>query len=181
MIKRIVVFILACLFVACAEKPAQVPMNKKPVDHTEENIMEANRGLVAIEDDDIRHYVDSMKLDLDTTNIGIRYKILAANPSGVQAKRQQGVKITYSLREFDATEFCPNYTDRTEIVNVGTGDLPRGMDEAILMLHQGETGEFVIPSYLAYGVVGKGQCIASRTPIYCRITLMVVDIQKNKK
>lgn len=178
MINRIVFFILACLFVACAEKPAQVPMNKKPVDHTEANIMEANVGLVEIENDFIRHYVDSMKLDFDTTNIGIRYKILSSNPSGAQAKRQQGVKVTYSLRPFDATEFCPNYTDRTEIKNVGTGDFPRGIDEAILMLHQGETGEFIIPSYLAYGVVGKGQCIASRTPIYCRITLMVVDIQK---
>lgn len=180
MIQRIVIFILACLCVSCVEKPAQVPMNKKPVDRTEANIMEANIGLVAIEDEDIRRYVDSMKLDLDTTKIGIRYKILSSNPSGVQAKRQQGVKITYSLREFDAQDFCANYTDRTEIVNVGTGDLPRGMDEAILMLHQGETGEFIIPSYLAYGVVGKGQCIASRTPIYCRITLMVVDIQKKK-
>lgn len=180
MIQRIVIFILACLCVSCVEKPAQVPMNKKPVDRTEANIMEANIGLVAIEDEDIRRYVDSMKLDLDTTKIGIRYKILSSNPSGVQAKRQQGVKITYSLREFDAQDFCANYTDRTEIVNLGTGDLPRGMDEAILMLHQGETGEFIIPSYLAYGVVGKGQCIASRTPIYCRITLMVVDIQKKK-
>lgn len=178
MIKRIVIFILACLFVACAEKPAQVPMNKKPVDHTESNIMEANRGLVDIENEDIRHYVDSMKLDFDTTKIGIRYRILAANPSGEQPKRQQHVKITYSLREFDATDFCTNYKDRTEIVNVGNGELSRGIDEAILMLHQGETGEFIIPSYLAFGVVGKGQCIASRTPIYCRITLMVVDIQK---
>ena len=180
MIRNIVVFILACLCVACAEKPAQVPMNKKPVDHTDANIMEANRGLVDIENEYIRQYVDSMKLDMDTTNIGIRYKILSSNPSGEKAKIQQGVKITYSLRAFDATEFCENYTDRTEIVNLGTGDLPRGMDEAVLMLHQGETGEFIIPSYLAYGVVGKGQCIASRTPIYCRITLMVVDIQKNK-
>lgn len=178
MIQRIVFFILACLCVACAEKPAQVPMNKKPVDHTESNIMEANIGLVEIEDEFIRHYVDSMKLDLDTTTIGIRYKILASNPSGEQAKRQQRVKITYSLREFDATEFCTNYTDRTEIVNVGNGELSRGIDEAILMLHQGEMGEFIIPSYLAFGVVGKGQCIASRTPIYCRITLMVVDVQK---
>lgn len=178
MINRIVFFILACFLVACAEKPAQVPMNKKPVDHTEANIMEANVGLVEIENEYIRQYVDSMKLDFDTTNIGIRYKILTSNPSGVQAKRQQGVKVTYSLRAFDATEFCPNYTDRTEIKNVGTGDFPRGIDEAILMLHQGEMGEFIIPSYLAYGVVGKGQCIASRTPIYCRITLMVVDIQK---
>ncbi len=181
MIKRIVFFILSCLCVACAEKPAQIPMNKKQADHTGANIMEANRGLVAIEDEDIRHYVDSMKLDWDSTNMGIRYKILASNPEGIQAVRHQGVKITYSLRAFDATEFCSNYTDRTEIVNVGTGDLPRGMDEAILMLHQGETGEFIIPSYLAYGVVGKGQCIASRTPIYCRITLMVVGIEKNKK
>jgi FKBP-type peptidyl-prolyl cis-trans isomerase len=153
-------------------------MNKKPVDYTEANIMEANRGLVDIENEYIRQYVDSMKLDLDTTNIGIRYKILASNPSGAKAKNQQGVKITYSLRAFDAAEFCSNYTDRTEIVTIGTGDIPRGMDEAVLMLHQGETGEFIIPSYLAYGIVGKGQCIASRTPIYCRITLMVVDIQK---
>jgi hypothetical protein len=57
MIKKIVFFILACLCVACAEKPAQVPMNKKPVDYTEANIMEANRGLVDIENEYIRQYV----------------------------------------------------------------------------------------------------------------------------
>ena len=165
----IVIFILACLCVACAEKPAQVPMNKKPVDYTEANIMEANRGLVDIENEYIRQYVDSMKLDLDTTNIGIRYKILASNPSGAKAKNQQGVKITYSLRAFDAAEFCSNYTDRTEIVTIGTGDIPRGMDEAVLMLHQGETGEFIIPSYLAYGIVGKGQCIDRKSVVWERV------------
>lgn len=175
---KIVFFILACLCIACSEKPAQVPMNKKPIDRTESNIMEANRGLVAIENEVIRNYIDSLKLDYDTTSIGMFYKVLSTNPSGEQAKRQMGVKINYSLREFDAENFCGNYTDRTETITVGAGDLPRGMDEAILMLHQGETGEFIIPSYLGYGVVGKGQCVASRTPIYCRITLMVVDVKK---
>lgn len=177
MIRKIVVFIFACLCVSCAEEAAQIPMNKK-VDYTQSNIMEANRGLVDIENEEIRNYVDSLKLDFDTTSIGIRYKILSSNPGGLQAKRQQNVKITYSLKAFDADEFCSNYLDRTEIVCVGSGDIPRGMDEAILMLHQGETGVFLIPSYLAYGVVGKGHCIASRTPIFCRITLMLVDIQK---
>ena len=52
-------------------------------------------------------------------------------------------------------------------MNIGRYDINKGLDEAVLMLNEGGSGQFIIPSGLAFGMLGDLDCVeAKETVIY---------------
>lgn len=164
------------LLTACQEPAPQVPYNKIEKLQTESALMEMNRQFAAIEDSLVTAYVDSVqKADqktFTTTKTGLRYYIVWSG-EGERAGENDDVTFRYTVRQLDGTE-CDKLKDVVKTANLEKGELTRGMREALRLLPVSGEGEFVMPSFLAYGVVGVPGCIPPWTPVSCQISLLEV-------
>ena len=60
---------------------------------------------------------------------------------------------------------------------VGNATVISGLEEGILLLRQGDRAKFIIPSHLAYGLIGDQNNVGSKTTLVYDIDL--VKIHKN--
>lgn len=161
--------------ISCSDPAPQIPVNKMEREDLQGSLMEMNKQFYDLENEEIKHFIDSTNWQgkREGTGIGIR-KIKEG--TGKKVSLNDDVTICYSVRMLDGTT-CDKLQKVVKTVNLEKGDLIIGMREAILGMTISETSEFIIPSYLGYGVVGVPKCIPGWTPIICEITL----IDSNKR
>lgn len=175
--RKIIIYIVCFFcFSSCQEPAPQVPYNKIEKPQTESALMEMNRQFAAIEDSLVTAYVDSVqKVDqktFTTTKTGLRYYIVWSG-KGDRAGDDDDVTFRYTVRQLDGT-VCDKLKNVVKTENLEKGDLTRGMREALRLLPVSGEGEFVMPSFLAYGVVGVSGCIPPWTPVSMQISLIEV-------
>ncbi len=166
-------FVVVCLSACGGNDAPQIPVNKLPVDHTKENLIEYNRQYVEFEDDEINNYTDSLQLKMNKTAEGLRY-LVVKDGKGRKPVNGDVVTITYSVALLDGTT-CPDLTNRQTKVEMGKGKLPVGLEKAVSMLAVGGNGDFIIPALLAYGVSGRDNCVPPYSPVRCSIVLNAIE------
>lgn len=171
------VSLLALTFaVACHEDAPQIPANKIPADPTEANLEEFNKGYVEYEENEIKHYIDSLHLKMARSPEGIWFSL--PDTSGKKLlKLGDKVVMRYSISLLNG-QTCPKLTNKEARFTIGDGSVQQGIDLSLRMMKKGETGTFIIPALLAYGVSGYGDCVPSWTPVICKMTL--IDKEKIK-
>lgn len=104
--------------------------------------------------------------DVKQTASGLRYVIEKA-ASGKQPKSGDKIQVRYkgtlpNGEVFDATkEGAEPFT-----FTVGLGQVIKGWDEGLMLMHEGEKCKFIIPSHLAYGDGGQGPIPPMATLIF---------------
>lgn len=173
MMKRVaLVSVAALVLAACKDGAPQVPANKLPKDTYFEDMMEFNKGFVEFEMAEIDSFVSANNLDMRQTPSGLRYKI--AEEGGAKPESKSVVAFRYTVSLLDGT-VCPYIKEKEVVKKLGAGSLEKGFEEALMMLGKGGSGDFIVPSYLAFSVSGYKDCVPSRTPVRCSIEL--VDIK----
>lgn len=124
--------------------------------------------------------IDEMKADMQVTPSGLYYKITKTT-TGVAPKAGDDVAVHYAGRLADGTEFDSSFK-RGEPIEfpVGLGRVIRGWDEGIMLLKEGETGTFVIPSELGYGAQGAGGVIPGNSCLVFDVELVKVNSSARK-
>lgn len=102
------------------------------------------------------------------TESGLCYKIIReGNPSDRKPNPTSYILATYEGKLIDGTTF-----DKGEKSNLRElYQLIKGLQEGLLMMHNGDIYEFYIPSHLGYGEKGKGSSIPPHSAMYFRIEL----------
>ena len=157
-------FILGIGLLSCSDPAPQIPVNKMEREDVKGSLMEMNKQFYDLENEEITRFIDSTKWQGKREGTGIGIRII------------KDVTISYSIKMLDGTT-CDKLTKVVKTINLEKGEMIMGMREAILGMTISETSEFIIPSYMAYGVVGFPKCIPGWTPIICEITL----IDSNKR
>ncbi len=165
------VFLL--LLLSCSSPAPQVPYNKLEKDQTKETLVEMNREFYLIEDSLIQMYVDSSKINFTTSKSGMRYYI-EEKGFGDSVKSTDNVTYRYTVSQLDG-EVCEQLKNVVKTSNLERNEMGRGFREALKMLKPSGNGVFIMPSFLAYGVVGVPNCIPAWTPVRCDITLIQIE------
>ncbi|MBR5971890.1 MAG: FKBP-type peptidyl-prolyl cis-trans isomerase [Paludibacteraceae bacterium] len=178
MINKLNYILSVCLvlLMACQDPAPQVPYNKIPKENPTESLIEMNKEFAAIEDSLIRAYIDSLSLPFTTTKSGLRYYITNQGEGDTISLADQ-VTFRYSVKLLDGST-CDKLTDVVKTENLGHCDMERGYREALLLMKQSSSGVFVMPSFLAYGVIGVPKCIPAWTPVECTIT--VIEVKRDR-
>ncbi len=178
MIKKLCYILSVCLVLlaSCQDPAPQIPYNKLPKDDPTESLIEMNKEFAAIEDSLIRAYIDSLSIPFTTTKSGLRYYITNQG-EGDSISMTDQVTYRYSVKLLDGST-CDKLTDVVKTENLGHCEIERGYREALSLLKQSGSGVFVMPSFLAYGVIGVPKCIPSWTPIECTIT--VIEVKRDR-
>ncbi len=111
------------------------------------------------------------------TKSGLRY-VVTKKGSGVKPKAGQTVQVHYTGTFVDGREFDSSVRRGQPITfPVGTGQVIRGWDEAILTMQPGEKRVLIIPYSLAYGESGRGPIPPKSTLIF---DVHLIQVMKDK-
>jgi len=168
--KGLVFLFVFLLFSGCQNDRPHLPFNRLPTDYTTDNLLVINKVLAERELEEIEAFVQQSDFDFTESPLGFWYNI-EFQGDGRPIKRGNRVRVEYDLILLDET-LC---YERERTINIGRFEITRGLDEALFLLNEGGRGTFIIPSGLAFGIIGDQNCVgAKRTIIYKILTVEIV-------
>lgn len=158
---------------------------KKPVTHKtnieskefKDKLVNANQMSVKRESDEIDQYVKHKGWNMITTGTGLRYMI-TKNGTGELANEDTAFRkyatIKFNVCLMDGTIcYSSDSTGLREFL-IGQDDVETGMHEGIQYLHVGDRATFILPSHLAYGLMGDQRKIPPKASVLYDIELLKV-------
>lgn len=126
------------------------------------------------ETDEINQYIKLHNYPMQNTGTGIRYMIYE-HGTGPLVRPGQYVQITYIINLLDGTVCYDSKQDGAREFCVGKDDVESGVHQAVQLMHQGDKGLFIIPSYLAQGIAGDRDKIPPSAVVIYDISLLKVQ------
>ncbi len=156
-----VIILIICSLAACnsANSPSEPPVfdTKK----AKESLEKANRVLVNTEEEKINDFVRRYGWDMKKTGSGLRYMIYKEG-DGPKVEKGKLVSLAYDTRFLTGDIVYSSKEDGLLTFLVGRGGVPSGLEEGILLLQQGDRAKFILPSHLAFGLLGDDERIPPR-------------------
>jgi FKBP-type peptidyl-prolyl cis-trans isomerase len=127
-------------------------------------LVNVNKTLVGIDDERISDYSKRQKLNLKVNDSGLWYRVLEKG-KGPAVEKKKVVTIAYKVSLLDG-KICYS-SDSTGLKSfiVGQGGVENGLEIGILMLNEGGKAIFVMPPFLAHGLIGDENKIPPRSII----------------
>ncbi len=123
-----------------------------------------NRYLVKEEQDRIEDYIRRHQLDVVKTGSGLRYSILK-NGKGEKVEPGRLIQLEYEVKLLTGDRIYSSEEEGPLSFIVGRGGVPSGLEEGIKYLHVGDEAVFIIPSHLAFGLLGDDNRIPPRAAL----------------
>ena len=171
-INRVICFavLIAVLFIISC-KSHQPDKNNKANPADQEVLIDANKQMIQKEDRQIRDVLVRYGWDMTKTGTGLRY-LVYQNGDGIMAKEGNSAVAEYTLSLLNGEVIYSSENDGLLEFRIGRGGVPAGLEEGILLLHEGDKAKFVIPSHLAYGLLGDQKKIPSKVTLVYDIHLV---------
>jgi FKBP-type peptidyl-prolyl cis-trans isomerase len=167
MIKNLIfiVFVICCAF-SCSKPAPQLPSNKgSNVDENTAKLLEFNKELALKEDSALQLYVEKQN-GFAKNKIGFWYKIIHST-QGSFYKQNDYCSFEYKMLMINGKLL----QSKQQKIVIGKKEVVTGLEEAIKMMHKGESGIFIIPWYLAYGMDGNKPLIPPYTSLIFQVRL----------
>lgn len=151
-----------------APAPAQVERNKSFID---DSLINANKQAIQNEDAQIRLYISRMGWKMKETGTGLRYLIIEKG-DGPKAKPGKIARMDYELCLISGELCYSSKKTGPKEFRIGRGGVESGLEEGILLLHKGDRAKFILPSHLAFGLVGDQDKIPGRCALIYDVHLL---------
>lgn len=135
-----------------------------------EEMAELNKYLVQKDREVIENYIDRKKLRMTESSTGLWY-LINKEGTGEYLKDNDRIVMNYECSLLDGT-ICYSSSDLgpKEII-LGKTTIEAGLNEGLRLLKPGAEAVFILPPFLAYGLVGDGKKIPPRTTIVYSISV----------
>lgn len=168
-------FIFLFLLLAACKEDKQ----EKDIEWSTDTSTEMNKHYSAEEEIDINLFLSRKpEWKMIKTGTGLRYYIYE-NGTGEPAKVDDVVNIEYKITLLDGTECFATASDEVEEFKVDKAQIESGIQEAVKLMRQGDKAILIIPSHLAYGVVGDMTKIPPFSPLIADISLVKIYRKTN--
>jgi FKBP-type peptidyl-prolyl cis-trans isomerase FkpA len=129
-----------------------------------EPLIKANKEVARTENEQIEDFIHRHHWNMETTKTGLRYMI---TKKGIGARAVEGrtVKLDYTLSLLNCDTVYTAQKDGPIVFQVGKGQVITGLEEAILLLNVGDQAKFIIPSHLAFGLIGDQKKIRQKASL----------------
>jgi FKBP-type peptidyl-prolyl cis-trans isomerase len=169
MIQRILLFFVLAIPVAgCSDKHTGKNVNGKP---GKTDMVELNRYFIQKDRERIQNYIERKALTMTETPTGLWYQIVKKG-SGKTFSDNDKISMDYECSLLDGT-IC--YTSaklgKKELI-LGRSQMEPGMNEGLRLLNPGAQALFIMPPFLAYGLLGDGKMIHSREVIVYKVNIL---------
>ncbi len=171
----VVTSILLLAFMSCknnyhekkqAEQLTRKEYNKK--------LIQANKGLIARDSSRIVGVIRANGWDMKVTGTGLWYEIIEKG-RGLKAKPNQIAKLDYKVRLLNGELAYTSDSTGPMKFRISKGGVERGLEEGVLLLHQGDSARFIMPPYMAHHLLGDQKRIPPRSTIIYEVRLKSLE------
>ncbi len=176
-LKRIKVFSILAVVVGvlCFASCDTEPKRQKQIDPADfkKPLIKANKNLVEVESENIENYIARYGWIMTETGSGLRYMIYE---KGEGRKVEEGTVIRFQANVSLLTgKTCYSTKDSPpRDFLVGQGGVESGLEEAVLHLQEGDKVKIILPSHLAFGLLGDEDCIPKKATVVYDLKVMNV-------
>ncbi len=170
-------FLLSVIVAGCGDVPV-VDVQASKGDTLKENMISANRIIAKSEAQQIDAYLERRGWPKERITGGVWVAEYANSevPLGAAIGYEDTVALRYRVETLGGEDL---YGWRTDTVVAGRLQPTRGLDAALRTLHHGATARVIVPSEMAYGVVGDGDRIRSRMVLVYTVEVLKVNKMKD--
>lgn len=162
------------LSVSCNQKTEPDNRENLSVKELKEPLIKSNKYLTRSEKEDIDDYVKRYHLDMKSTGTGLLIQIEAKGKGGL-IKYGDKVKLSYTVHLLTGEKIYDSKIDGNLGFIVGKGGVPAGLEDGIIMMRLFDRAKLILPSHLAYGLLGDSNRIPPRSVLVYDIE--IVEIQ----
>lgn len=162
--------ILFFLVIACTNntQPSQYSNNNKI---TQDSLINFNRKVIKTEDEDIADFITRHQWNMKKTSTGLRY-VIYKKGRGPLAVKGKYATINYTVRLLNGDLAYSSEQTGPREFEIGHGGVESGLEEGIILLHVGDHVKFIVPSHLAFGLIGDQDKIPQRATLVYDIELL---------
>jgi len=131
---------------------------------------EVNRYLLRKDREVILNYIERKKLTMTESPTGLWYMIQKPG-TGEYLKDNDRVIMNFECYLLDGTPCYSSSEQGPKDIIIGRTGLEPGMNEGLKLLKRGSEAIFIIPPFLAYGLVGDGKKIPPRSTIVYNVRI----------
>jgi FKBP-type peptidyl-prolyl cis-trans isomerase len=143
-----------------------VNVYKKPLE-------DVNKKLVEAEDKEINDFIARHGWKMSSTGTGLRYLIYKSG-NGESTERGKVAKMNFEVRLITGDLCYSSKTDGPKEMLMGKSGEISGLEEALLLMKVGDKAKFIIPSHLAFGLLGDENKIPKRATLVYDIELLEI-------
>lgn len=165
---RIYCFLLLS-FIACNRISERNNASSKP---GKDEMADLNKYLIQKDKERIESYIERKNLKMKQTTSGMWYTILNAG-TGNSFDNGSTLIIEYDCSLLDGTPCYSSSVRGPKKIIIGSSDIESGLNEGLKLLKSGSEAIFILPPYLAYGLIGDGNMIPARSVIVYKIKVHV--------
>jgi FKBP-type peptidyl-prolyl cis-trans isomerase FkpA len=163
-----------CLIItACMQTPVPV-QDQQSTSYTSEPLINANKKAVRLEDEQIQEYIKKMGWQVKETGTGLRYFIYHRGKGAIAGKGKIA-KIEYECKLISGEICYSSQKTGPKEFKIGSGGVEGGLEEGILLMHRGDKAKFILPSHLAFGLIGDQDKIPGKSTLVYDVHLLDIN------
>ena len=166
-------WILVIILAACTQEHPTREKEASMEDYRDQ-LINVNKKMVRSEDELIDDFIGRYGWNMNKTGTGLRYMIYSEG-KGSAANPGMRAILTCSVVLLNG-DTCYSSQERSFII--GKDNVEPGLDEGIRYMHAGDKAKFILPSHLAFGLLGDRKSIPQKATLVYDVHL--IDIVNNK-
>jgi len=146
--------------------------NRRPVfKPNRDEMADINNFLIQKDRERIQSYIERKGLTMQETTTGLWYSVLKEG-NGSFLTDGDRIRYEYDCSLLDGTQVYNSKELGIAEIQIGRSELPIGLYESFKLLKRGGEAIFILPPFLAYGLIGDGRRIPSRATLVYTIQVL---------
>jgi FKBP-type peptidyl-prolyl cis-trans isomerase FkpA len=163
----------AIFFFSCAPKPNEATKTTVDPRQYNENLQEANKIMAGSEEIQIDDYVARMGWKMSKTPTGLRYWIYEAG-NGKEVVELSIVRFNSRVELINGFVCYDSKHEGYEEIQLGRSTAPGGLEEGLALLREGDKAKLILPSHMAFGLLGDQNKIPTKAILIYDIEILSV-------
>ena len=172
---KYITYLLVFVFISIASSSCnrENTKNKKSVSY-KKSLIKINKYLVKEDEERIRSYIKRKEWLMTQTESGLWYMIHETG-DGELPKMNDVVILKFKVELLDGTLCYTSDSIGLKKFKIGYGNVESGLTEAVKLMQVGSKARFILPPYLAHGLVGDDYKIPGRAIIVYYVELLEIE------
>lgn len=169
--RGIAILIILFSLISCKEKQRNSSIVSRP---GKNEMADLNKFLVQKDRERIRNYIERKNLKMNESPTGLWYEIIKEG-NGKTFTDNDKVVMDFECSLLDGTKCYSSSELGPKKIIIGRSDIEPGLAEGLRLLKPGSRAIFIIPPFLAYGLIGDRKMIPSRAVIVYNVNILPPD------
>lgn len=162
-----VILVLPLFFLSCRHSTGNHPSSSPP---GKDEMADLNSYMVRKDRERIQSFIERKNLRMTETSTGLWYQVLKKG-QGRPFSGKDIIIMDYQCSLLDGTDIYSSAKLGSKEIVLGRSQIEAGLNEGLRLLNPGAEAIFIIPPFLAYGLIGDHKSIPPRAVLVYKVSV----------